>query len=155
MGQIVIFLPLIKKMYISIKSRRPMLQASDLFRVTIWQFDLCFRARRREFPRKKKKAGNKKKMTIWPISKLFDNLTHIKTPWQFDPCLRPPVFSRWQFDNMTHAAALVIVAAPGSSQKINARHNAPHASYTRPPASPYSIRLKAFYRPPSHIARGC
>ena len=35
MGQIVIFLPLIKKMYISIRSRRPMLQASDYFRVTI------------------------------------------------------------------------------------------------------------------------
>lgn len=35
MGQIVIFLPLIKKMYICIGLRRPMLQASDYFRVTI------------------------------------------------------------------------------------------------------------------------
>jgi hypothetical protein len=75
-------------MYICIGLRRPMLQASDYFRVTIWQFDLGFRARRREFPRKKKKAGNKKKMTIWPISNLNDNLTHIKTPWQSDPCFR-------------------------------------------------------------------
>lgn len=35
MGQIVIYLALIKKMYICIGLRRPMLQASDYFRVTI------------------------------------------------------------------------------------------------------------------------
>jgi hypothetical protein len=35
MGQIVINFRLIKKMFISIRSRRPMLQASDLFGVTI------------------------------------------------------------------------------------------------------------------------
>jgi hypothetical protein len=35
MGQIVINFRLIKKMFISIGSRRPMLQASDLFGVTI------------------------------------------------------------------------------------------------------------------------
>ena len=105
MGQIVIIFRLIKKMYISIGSRRPMLQASDYFRVTIWPKWPMFFA---------PAAGNSHAKRKKPVTKKNDNLTHIKAKWQFDPYQNavtiwpmfcPLTFSRWQFDNMTHGRA--------------------------------------------------
>ena len=76
MGQIVIYFLLIKKMLYICIAAAPMLQGCDFFGVTIWQFDLSFSPDLSPLP---------KIWSVYDLCKLYDNLTHIKAKWQFDP----------------------------------------------------------------------